>query len=102
MQDYLEIGSSPCDEECAGVGKPEYMEKAREECRRYINQLRAQFGVEPEGARLRIKSNPHDFGEYLEVVCYYNSDLPDSEEYAFKCEGEAWPTWREVPVTNPV
>ena len=94
MRDYIEIGPTPCDEDCQQVGMASYDgEQARLECECFRDQLRRQFGPEPEGARLRIKSNPHDFGSYLEVVCNFDDEYPESVEYAFKCEGEAWNKW---------
>lgn len=94
MRDFIEIGPVPCDEKCEQVGMPNYDSfRAKLECECFRNQLRRQFGPEPEGARLRIKSNPHDFGNYLEVVCHFDDAFPESVEYAFKCEGEAWTQW---------
>src|SRR6185437_3380139 len=85
------------DEDCEQVGTASYDGKrARLECETFRDQLRRQFGDEPEGATLRVKSNPHDFGNYLEVACYYDDNYPESVEYAFKCEGEAWINWDEV------
>jgi hypothetical protein len=93
MRNLLYIGSSPAEESCASVGRAGYAGQARKECETYINQLRRQFGQEPEKARLTIKSNPHDFGTYLEVVCYYDTNDQAATDYAFKCEDEAWPNW---------
>jgi hypothetical protein len=78
-RDYIGIGPAPAEEECAQVGSPDYARRARAECRRFIELLRRTFGEEPEGAQLMIKSNPHDFGAYYEVVCYYeegNEEAP--------------------------
>lgn len=94
MKDYVEIGASPSDEECAQIGEDNYYSKAKEECTRYIALLRKQFGKEPQGAKLAIKSFAHDFGSYMEVVCYFDKAFPDSVEYAFRCEGEAPETWK--------
>jgi len=103
MRDYISIGSTPAGENCAQVGAADYHSTARRECRAFINQIRREFGQEPDGARLFIKSNPHDFGSYLEVCCEY--DVPDDNrsdavsdpeyfpavdrtalDYALKCE----------------
>lgn len=90
--DYVNIGAVPNGEDCAQVGSENYTEKARKECRAYINQLRRVYGEEPFGARLSIMSNPHDFGSYLEVVCKYDENDEKSVEYAFNCENgvEYW------------
>lgn len=93
IRDYLTIGSAPADEECAQVGEPDYGNKARRECRAYIAQLRREFGREPEGANLVTRFFPHDSGTYLEVVCYYEDDVPESVEYAYRLERDALPNW---------
>lgn len=96
-RDYLNIGCTPASEDCQQVGTVSYDGGlARKECEAYREQLRRQFGPEPEGARLAIKSFPHDFGNYLEVVCYFDDKYEDSVEYAFKCEGEASDTWDDA------
>jgi hypothetical protein len=93
MRDFLSIGSSPWDENCVQVGQPDYYEKAREECTRFIRLLRQTFGPEPEGAHLVVKSFPHDFGDYLEVVCYFETESTEAVAYALRCEGETPATW---------
>ena len=75
MQDCLDLGSSPSHEDCAQVGSEGYAQRAPRECRAYIGQLRRLFGEEPDGARLSIKSNPHDFGTYFSAVCYFDGDI---------------------------
>jgi hypothetical protein len=93
MRDCIDVGCAPTEEDCAQVGQPEYATQARKECRAYIHQLRRMFGEEPEGASLSIKSNPHDFGSYFSVVCFYDPALPPSREYAFRCEGKSPREW---------
>lgn len=93
MRDYITIGSTPCDEPCAQVGSADYHARARREMRAFIGQLRRVFGPEPEGAHLAVKSFPHDFGTYHEVVCYFDTDHPDSAKYALKIEAETPWEW---------
>lgn len=92
-RDYVDIGPAPAGEDCAQVGTDKYYDKAQRECKAFRNQLRRLHGVEPAGARIGIKSNPHDFGTYYEVVCYYDDSIPDSVNYAFKLEGESPELW---------
>ncbi len=89
MRDYLSIGATPAAESCAQVGSEAYNELSRKECRAYIDQLRREFGPEPVGAELKIKSFPHYLGSYYEVVCYFDDELEDSVTFAYKCEGGA-------------
>jgi hypothetical protein len=95
MRQYLEIGPTPCDEPCAQVGQEDYHERARPECVRFIKAIRAVVGVEPEGAALVVKSNPHDFGSYLEVAVRFDEDDEAACNYAYKVEAEAPATWPE-------
>jgi hypothetical protein len=96
MRDYIEIGPTPSNEDCQQIGTPSYdHDKARAECRRFIEVIRSTVGPEPEGARLSIKSNPHDAGTYLEVACYYEDDNEVAEAYAYKCESDAPTEWPE-------
>jgi len=93
MSDWLDIGSSPPEESCAQVGADGYYERARRECRAYVEQLRRAMGPEPAGARLGVRSNPHDFGTYLSVVCYYDPAMEAAVEYAFRCESDGPQNW---------
>lgn len=81
-RDYIDIGPTPAEEDCAQVGSPDYESRARPECIRFIDQIRRTLGEEPAKAALRVKSNPHDFGAYLSVVCYYDDGDQASSEYA--------------------
>lgn len=62
-----EIGPVPWGENCAQVGTDGFQQKARKECRAFMNQIERHYPI-PEGGRLRIKSFSHDFGVYYEVV----------------------------------
>jgi len=95
MRDYLTIGSAPCDEDCAQVGQSNYIWQARKECQRFIQLIRKTLGPEPEGAHLAVKSFPHEFGDYLEVVCHFDPEIKASVDYASRCESDAPATWEE-------
>ena len=93
MRDFIFIGASPAEEDCVQLGTDNYYERARAECKRYIEAIRKKLGPEPEGAKLKIKRQPHDFGEYLEVVCYYEDTNEEATKYAFRCESDSPETW---------
>ena len=95
MRDFMNIGSSPCDESCASVGEPDYYERARDECARFIELIRKKLGEEPEGAHLATKSFPHDFGTYHEVVCYFDNTDENASNYAYRCESLTPRTWQD-------
>ena len=92
-RDYITIGPCPAEENAVQVGCDNYSYLAQEQCRKYLKRIREMLGPEPEGAQLQIKSFPHDFGSYYEVVCYYDPNNEESVDYAFKCEAESPVTW---------
>jgi hypothetical protein len=96
MKDSISLGSVPAYEKCEQLGPNYRPEVARAECNRYIAQLRSQFGPEPQGARLFIKRNQHDFGTYLEVEVEFDDNNEAAIDYAFKLEREAPSKWTEV------
>ena len=102
MKDYLNIGPTPANEDCAQFRTAGYKEAALRECNRFIQQLRKQFGIEPEGASLKVQSFPYDgsnFGDidyYYEVVCEFDENIPESVEYAYHCESDAWNDWEDI------
>ncbi len=106
MRDHIDIGSSPCDEDCVQVEPTgAYLEPMRAECRRYLALIRVKLGPEPEGAKLGIRTSLHDFGSYMEVVCYYDDQDEEAQKYAYRCEAEAPTTWdddgrREQPAAQ--
>ena len=91
--EYLELGCAPSDEKCAQVGQDDYRLQAFRECNALRKQLRRMFGREPEKGALIIKGNPHDFGVYYEVRCYYEVDDVPGKNYAFRCEAEYPTEW---------
>ena len=95
MRDYVNVGSSPANEPCAQLGTDDYSRVARAECKRFIEVIRAALGPEPDGARLYVKGNAHDFGTYYEVVCEYDEEKPESVDYAYRCESDAPADWPE-------
>src|SRR5258708_26025810 len=95
MREYLELGQAPYNEMPAQVGAPHYRTNAIRECQTFIQAIRNYLGPEPEGALLSYKGFPHDFGTYYEVICYYDPALPQSVNYAFRCERESPATWKD-------
>jgi len=91
--DELDLACTPAEEACEQLGPNYDPAKARRECRAYVHQLKRQFGDPPVGTRFRIKSNPHDFGSYLDVVVVFDADSAESVDYAFRCEAEAPARW---------
>ena len=101
MKDYIEIGQTPPNEACAQVGQDDYSERAVIECRAYINQLWRYLeqtkGIAkdnaPESFALSIKSNPHDFGTYYEVIAKFDDENEDAMNLAFFLESNGPGDW---------
>ncbi len=96
MNDHIDVGATPPMEDCAQVGTADYFERAGRECRAYIGLLRRLLGPEPHGAQLDVKSNAHDFGTYLSVICRYETGNQEAMQYAFRCEAEGPEKWDAV------
>jgi hypothetical protein len=97
MRDFIEIGSSPAEEDCVQVSRTKpYTTEMIAECKRFRDLIRKKLGAEPEGAELVIKAFLHNFSTYYLVVCYYDSDLPKSYKYALDCEAKAPSRWEEI------
>lgn len=94
-RDYFSLGSAPYAEECVSVNPDEdYLPAMRAECNRFIGVMRKIMGDEPPGAKLAIMSHSHDFGTYLDVVCYFDDQNELALDYAARCERdvpEFWP-----------
>jgi hypothetical protein len=101
VKDYITIGSSPTGELCAQVGSDNYEARARKECVAFKNQLLRVFPNIPDGTYLSVKSFPHDFGSYLEVVCWYDNEDEDSRNYAYNMNTpEYWDDEAKKEVAN--
>ncbi|MDR2452365.1 MAG: hypothetical protein LBE85_11500 [Candidatus Accumulibacter sp.] len=89
------IGPTPCEEECAQVGRADYEERSRRECLVFRRMLQRLYPA-PDRASLQVKSFAHDFGSYREVcVCYDDEDRAASE-YAFRLEEKTPPKWDAI------
>jgi hypothetical protein len=94
MKEYMEIGASPYDEDCAQVGTVDYYDKSKAEMTAYINQLNRLFSdAESKGIDFKIKRFYHDFGTYGEVCMYWNIDNEISDQYVYIIESNLPATW---------
>lgn len=94
MQDYINIGPTPTDEDCVQVGSLNYESLSRIECSRYRSLLQAMY---PQGI-FKVKSFSHDFGTYYEVCAFYDSEDEDSEalKAALEAESSPYTTWASL------
>jgi hypothetical protein len=90
----ITLRPGPAGESCARVGDSGYADIAFLECRRYIALLRLSIGLEPDGARLRIRRTDTEFDPYIDVVVEYDDQNPAACRYAIRCERDAPTRWR--------
>lgn len=90
--EFIELGPTPCEEECEQLGPNFNRTKAKKECAVWKDQLQRTF---PE-ATLGVKWFPHDFGNYPEVVVYYRSDKHETVDVAFNVEENCPMVWDEI------
>lgn len=95
-EDYVELSCSPIEEDCAQVGSDDYHARARKECQVFKDQLARQFHPLPDGVRLGIKSFPHDFGNYYEVVAYYVEDNEEATDFAWSMQDNLPEKWDDI------
>lgn len=85
--DYIHIGSTPHEEDCAQVGAPDYAQKARAECTRFRDQILRHY-PEPDHGYLAVKGFSHDFGTYYEVIARFDDNDEDAVRWAFAIEAD--------------
>ena len=95
MRDYLDLAPTPVNEPCAMVESTgEYLLRMRVECRAFAHQLERVFPQAIEaGCSFRVKSNPHEFGSYLEVQVCFNDNDEAQTHWAFMIENDLPETW---------
>jgi len=72
----------------------EYLLRMRVECRAFAHQLERVFPQAIEaGCSFRVKSNPHEFGSYLEVQVCFNDNDEAQTHWAFMIENDLPETW---------
>jgi hypothetical protein len=95
-RDLITLRLVPAAEPCAQVGDSGYEEVAFLQCRRHIALLRLAIGLEPEGARLRVRWSETEFDPYIDVVIEYDDQNAAASAYALRCERDAPTRWREA------
>jgi hypothetical protein len=101
-EETIFLGPAPAEESCAQLGSDDYERNAKAECRHFIAAIRKMCGREPEGARLCVVAQPHDFGQYYEVAIRYDANDRAAAEYAQRCDEHAPATWEEAGIAPPL
>jgi hypothetical protein len=95
MMEFVELDSTPTEEECEQLGPNYDPHKARRECLTFIEQIKRTFGEPPQGVRIKVSSNAHDFGTYYGIKITFNDSDDDGSDYAYKIEGDLPKHWDE-------
>jgi len=95
--EHIDLGPVPGEEEAASVGTHEYAERSHRECLVYKRML-TRLNPIPEGidAKLAVKSYPHDYGNYKEVVVKFASDDEAASDYAYGLESNTPANWDDT------
>lgn len=95
MNEYIELGPVPANEDCAQTGDPDFRKKALQEGTRYIELLKRKFPGAPDSCGFQLKFFPHDFGAYAEVVVTYDPNDEASADFAYNVERNVPETWED-------
>ena len=100
MLDYLNLGSTPSDEDCAQVGSPDYQNRANKELDAYKAQLERMFPGLETHKRMEFKKMwfPHDFGSYGEIVITYDDDNELEAATAIEIEWNTPTNWDQEAI----
>jgi hypothetical protein len=94
MLDYINIGCTPYEEDCVQVSSGDYLPRMRKETRVFLGQLERTFPY----VRFSIKSFPHDFGSYLEVVAWFDDEDEEETRSAYNVEASMPARWDEIAI----
>lgn len=97
MRDYVWLGASPTNEDCAQVGFPGYHDRAMAELREFKRMMEEHWPP-PEGLACSyvIKSQPHDFGTYYELAAAFDPENDEESTWAFDAEVETPDEWDQA------
>ena len=102
MLTSISLGPVPAEEDCEQLGPNYNAVTAKNECKRYIAAIIQVCGHPPTGAKLKISSNPHDFGTYFDVEVEYNDEDDIQRHYALRVENDAPKEWPEIIPDKPI
>ena len=95
MRDTYDFDTVPMSEKCESVGVNYDSTKARKEASSLISQLIRTVGDNPEGSRLKVQSNPHEFGCYYSVAFVFDNENEEHIQHLNKLEENFPEFWDE-------
>jgi len=100
MRDYITLGSSPVNEDCAQVGSEDYYLKSRAELVELTRMMETIHPQPGNGAFYAVKAFQHDFGTYRELCAIFDDDDPEQAEWAYQAEELVPEDWDEEAKRN--
>jgi len=97
MLDYLNLGPTPSNEDCAQVGSPDFKNRADKELDAYKAQLERMFPGLETHKHMKFKKMwfPHEFGSYGEIVIVYDDSNELEAATAIEIEWNTPSYWDE-------
>ena len=100
MRTFLQLAPVPYDETPEQLGPNYDAAKAKAECFVFRRQLERQSpppgDAELVRARLVVKSNPHDFGDYYEVNAVFDDKNDEESNWAYELENNLPANWDDI------
>jgi hypothetical protein len=98
-KDFISIGCTPAAEDCVQVNSEiYYLDDMLKECDRYKEMLQAKF-ADCTKVTIAVKTFPHDFGSYAEVVVKYDNEDIEALAQAIHIENNMPMNWTD---TEPI
>ncbi|TCM02169.1 hypothetical protein [Sphingomonas sp. PP-CC-3G-468] len=103
MFHIIDIGGAPANEECAQLGQTIDFEAANtHEVMAYKLAIIARHGMPPEGCKLIVHTNRHDFGIYRTLALKVEDEENEAVEAYAEAVNEGLGSWNEAGFTAPV
>jgi len=103
MSNIIDIGGAPANEECAQLGQTIEFEAANTlEVMTYKLAIIARHGMPPDGCKLIVHNNRHDFGCYRTLALRVEDEGSEAVDAYAKAVEEGLGSWIEAGFTPPV
>jgi len=93
MKNYIPLGPTPNNEDCAQVSSDNFKAQSAIEIAAYIAQLKRMFLDLPPGVTITSKAFQHDSGTYREVVVNYDDNDKNQADSVIDIENNLPENW---------
>lgn len=74
MKDFISLGTAPTNENCCQLCRPNYEKYGELEALEFRRMLLDYIDNLEDGIWIKITRNPHDFGNYYDVILEFDSN----------------------------